>query len=80
MDKLRAYYVELAERVCVGVTAEHYDRWHKWAIENHLTISPGMFISSITSLSSDKVSERIFPWHIEHGKRVNDEYKKIKIV
>ncbi|MGO2677864.1 MAG: hypothetical protein ACTH9S_10635 [Lactococcus lactis] len=80
MDDLRKYYLELASRVCEGITPDHYDRWIKWAKENGLLISPWMFISSITSLSVEEVSERISPWHMEHGKRVEDEYEKIKIV
>lgn len=79
MDELRDYYLELASRVCDGLTPEHFDRWLKWAEENELLMSPWMFISSITSLSVEEVSKRIFPWHTEPGKRVEDEYEKIKI-
>ncbi|KST82096.1 Phage protein [Lactococcus lactis subsp. lactis] len=39
-----------------------------------------MFISSKTGMSVEEVSERISPWHMEHGKRVDDEYEEIKIV
>ena len=45
MDDLKAYYLELASRVCEGITPDHYDRWIKWAKENGLLISPWMFIS-----------------------------------
>ncbi|ABD63862.1 hypothetical protein [Lactococcus lactis] len=34
MDDLRKYYLELASRVCEGITPDHYDRWLKWAKEN----------------------------------------------
>lgn len=60
----------------VRITPDHYDRWIKWAKENGLLISPWMFISSITSLSVAEVSKRILPWHMEYGKRVEDEYEK----
>lgn len=66
MDDLKAYYLELASRVCEGITPDHYDRWIKWAKENGLLISPWMFISSISSLSAAEVSKRISPWHMEH--------------
>lgn len=80
MPELKDYYLELASRVCDGLTPDHYDRRLKWAKENGLLISPWMFISSITSLSVVEVSKRILPWHMEHGNRVEDEYEKIKIV
>lgn len=80
MPELKDYYLGLASRVCDGITPEHYDRWLKWAKENGLLIGPWMFISSITSLSVAEVSKRISLWHMEHGKRVEEEYEKIKIV
>ncbi|MDT2909113.1 hypothetical protein [Lactococcus lactis] len=80
MDEIRKYYLELASRVCEGITPRHLDEWLKWAKANGILLSPWLFISSKTGLSVEEVSERISPWHIEHGKRVNDEYKKIKIV
>lgn len=80
MNEIRKYYLELASRVCEGITPRHLDEWLKWAKANGILLSPWLFISSKTGLSVEEVSERISPWHIEHGKRVNDEYKKIKIV
>ncbi len=47
---------------------------------NGILLSPWLFISSKTGLSVAEVSERISPWHMEHGKRVEDEYEKVKIV
>lgn len=79
MDKLKNYYLELANRVCEGVTPDHYDKWLIWAKENSLLISPWMFIATITTLDTDKVSRLIFSWHMEHGKRVDDKYHKIKL-
>ncbi|WP_288625041.1 hypothetical protein [uncultured Lactococcus sp.] len=80
MDDLRKYYLELASRVCEGITSGHLDEWLKWANANGILLSPWLFISSKTGLSVEEVSERISPWHTEHGKRVEDEYEKIKIV
>lgn len=77
MNKLKNYYLELAGRVCTGVKPEHYNRWYKWAKEQGMTISPWIFIASLTGLRNDKVSDHIFPWHMAQGKRVDDEYEKI---
>jgi len=80
MNELRKYYLELASRVREGITPGHLDEWLKWAKANGILLSPLLFISSKTGLSVAEVSERISPWHMEHGKRVEDEYEKIKIV
>lgn len=80
MNEIRKYYLELASRVCDGITPWHLDEWIKWAKANGILLSPWLFISSKTGLSVDEVSKRISPWHMEHGKRVDDEYEKIKIV
>ena len=79
-DELKDYYLELASRVCDGITPGHLDEWLKWAKENGILLSPWVFVSSKTGLSVSEVSKRISPWHMEHEKRVEDEYKKIKIV
>ena len=80
MNEIRKYYLELASRVCDGITPSHLDEWLKRAKANEILLSPWLFISSKTGLSVDEVSKRISPWHMEHGKRVDDEYEKIKIV
>lgn len=80
MNEIRKYYLELASRVCDGITSEHLDEWLKWAKANGILLSPWLFISSKTGLSVEEVSERISPWHMEHGKRVEDQYEKIIIV
>nr|WP_023164640.1 hypothetical protein [Lactococcus lactis] len=75
MDDLRKYYLELASRVCDGITPGHLDEWLKWAKANGILLSPWLFISSKTGLSVAEVSERISPWHMEHGKRVEEEWE-----
>ena len=80
MNDLRKYYLELASRVCDGITPGHLDEWFKWAKANGILLSPWLFISSKTGLSVAEVSERISPLKMEHGIRVEDEYEKVKIV
>lgn len=76
----RDYFLEQASRVCEGVTEDHYNRWKKWAeSNNHPTHDPIKFIKDLTKLSRIEISNRIFPWHWENGKRVDDHYEKIKI-
>ncbi|MGN8065489.1 hypothetical protein ACTCUF_02970 [Lactococcus lactis] len=76
MNEIRKYYLELASRVCDGLTPGHLDEWLKWAKATGILLSSWMFISSKTGLSVAEVSNRIFPWQTEHGKRVEDEYEK----
>lgn len=76
-EVLRDYYLERASRVCSGVTVEHYDRWKKWSEKNKLRMNLAKFIQDLTQLSRDEVSNRLFPWHWENGKRVDDHYEKI---
>lgn len=79
-DVRRDYFLERASRVCEGVTVEHYNRWKKWSETNHQpTHDPIKFIKDLTRLSRTEISKRIFPWHLENGKRVDDHYEKIKI-
>ena len=80
MNEIRKHYLELASSVCDGITLGYLDEWLKWAKANGILLSPWLFISSKTGLSVEEVSERISPWHMEHGKRVDDEYEEIKIV
>ena len=80
MNEIRKYYLELASRACDGITTGHLDEWLKWAKANGILLSPWLFISSKTGLDVAEVSNRIFPRHMEHGKRVEEEYEKIKIV
>lgn len=74
---LRDYYLERASRVCSGVTADHYDRWKKWSEKNNLRINLAKFIQDLTQITRDEVSNRLFSWHWENGKRVDDHYEKI---
>lgn len=81
----RDYFLERANRVCEGVTANHYERWKKWSEENNQKrLDVVKFISDLTRLSYDDVKTRLFAYHMEtkNGKkvRVDDHYEKIKIV
>lgn len=80
-EVLRDYYLERASQVCSGVTVDHYERWKNWSKNNNLPMDPIKFISDLTKLTRDEVTNRLFPWHMEviNGKkvRVNDHFELI---
>lgn len=80
-ERVQEVYLMLASRVCDGVTPEHYDTYRTWYYQKKrdFAISPIRFIAALAKISIDETSKRISPWHMEHGKRVDDEYEKIKI-
>lgn len=80
-DELRDYYLELAFQICDGVTSEHYEKYVTWYYQKkrNFRINPIHFISLMTKISCEEVAERLFPWHIEKGNRVEKKYEKIKI-
>lgn len=80
-EVLRDYYLERASQVCSGVTVDHYERWKNWSKNNNLPMDPIKFISDLTKLTRDEVTNRLFPWHMEviNGKkvRVDDHFDLI---
>lgn len=78
---IRDYYIERASRVCSGVTVDHYERWKNWSRKNNLPMDPIKFISDLTKLTRDEVTNRLFPWHMEikngKKKRVDDHFDLI---
>lgn len=80
-DRMCEFYLTLASKVCEGLTPSHYDTYVSWYYEKprDFRMSPIHFIMAISGLNREKAIKRIAPWHMENGKRIDDEYEKIKI-